>query len=313
MPNVKFGILTPQMSRDYESIRRIWVEAESCGFNSAWIVDHLIPYDYPNRPLTEPMLECWVTLSVLARDTKRIRLGPLVSCNSYRQPQLLAKMSATLDVISDGRLNFAIGAGWLKMEHDAYGYTFPSTTQRIEKLREAIEIIRKMWTEDRTTFIGQHYTVKDAVNYPKPKQKPHPPICIGGEYEKAVRFVAKHADVWNFPSDINAYTTADYRNRLEILENECERIGRNPKSIQRSWLGVSVVGRNQEEVKERSKTITSLNADQLSREMVGTPDVCVQKLREYVDLGVTEFILIFPEHKVIENLRDFSQEVMPRL
>jgi len=312
MPKIRFGVLVPQMSRDYENIRRIWSEAESSGFDSAWIVDHLIPYDYPNRPLAETMLECWVTLSALARDTSRIRLGPLVSCNSYRQPQLLAKMSASLDVISGGRLNFAIGAGWLQLEHSAYGFTFPTTAQRIERLDEAIEVIKRMWTEQKTTFNGIHYMVREAVNFPKPIQHPHPPIYIGGEHEKAVQFVAKHANVWNFPSDINAYSPSEYQERVEILERECERIGRDPKSIQRSWLGISVVDRSEAQVKARCKSITTLSQQQLSREIVGTPEVCAQKIGVYVDLGVSEFILIFPENQEIENLKEFSVDVMNR-
>lgn len=309
---IRFGILTPQMSRDYQKILKTWTEADSYGFDSAWIVDHLIPYDYPNRPLTEFMLECWVTLSALARDTKTIRFGPLVSCNSYRQPQLLAKMSASLDVISNGRLNFGLGAGWLELEHEAYGYPFPSTLRRIERLDEAITVIKLMWTEKKTTYTGQYYAVKDAVNYPKPLQKPYPPIYIGGEHERAVKFVAKHADVWNFPSDINPYTTAEYRKRVEILEEECDRIGRDPKTIRRSWLGISVIGRNEKEVKKRSKSLTNLNQEQLSREIVGVPEVCVQKIEEYLELGVSEFILIFPEKHEIESLHEFSREVINR-
>jgi len=259
------------------------------------------------------MLECWVTLSALARDTKKIKLGPLVSCNSYRKPQLLAKMASTLDVISNGRLNFAIGAGWLEPEHIAYGYPFPSTTERIERLGEAIEIIKRMWTQEKATFKGQYYHIEDAANFPKPIQKPHPPIHIGGEHEKAVRFAANHADVWNFPSDINAYTPAEYQTRVTILEEECSKIGRNPRTIQRSWLGISIVGSTQAEIDKNCKLIRTLGREKLSNEIVGLPDSCAQKIEEYADLGVSEFILIFPENHEIEMLNEFSQEVMQRV
>ena len=312
MSKISFGILTPQMSRDYETILRIWTEAEVAGFNSAWVVDHLIPYDYPNSPITDSMLECWVTLSALSRDTRRIKLGPLVSCNSYRQPQLLAKMASSLDVISHGRLNFAIGAGWLQLEHEAYGYPFPSTTERIERLGEAIDIIKRLWTQEKATFKGRYYNIKDAVNFPKPIQKPHPQIHIGGEHERAVKFAANHANVWNFPSDINAYTVAEYQARVAILEEECSKIGRDPREIQRSWLGLSIVASSQSEINKRCKLLT-LGREKLSNEIVGSPDSCAQRIGEYADLGVSEFILIFPENHEIEMLREFSQEVMPKV
>jgi len=311
---VSFGILTPQMSLEYDQLRRIWIDAESCGFESAWIVDHFIPYDYPDRPITDAMLECWVTLSALARDIKKIRLGPLVSCNSYRPPQLLAKMAASLDCISGGRVNFAIGAGWLKLEHEAYGYGFPKTSARIERLGEAIEMIKRMWTEEKASFTGKCYTIKDAVSFPKPMQKPHPPIYIGAEHEMILKFAARHADVWNFPSDINAYTPSQYNERVSILENECDTIGRNPKTIRRSWLGIAVMGKNEKEVNERAASIRPkpLTKERATREIVGTADTCVQRLGEYVDLGVSEFLLIFPEPHKPEVFREFSYEVIDR-
>ncbi len=260
----------------------------------------------------EPVLECWVTLSALARETKNIRLGPLVSCNSYRSPALLAKMSASLDVISGGRLNFAIGAGWLQVEHEAYGYPFPKTSERIERLREAIGIIKKMWLEEKATYVGSHYRIVEAVNNPKPLQKPYPPIYVGAEHERMIKFAAQNADVWNFPSDINAYTPEEYKERVQILENHCDLIGRNPHSIKRSWLGIALLGKNEKQVKEKTASMTpkSLSGEKLWREIVGTADECAQKIGEYIDLGATEFIMIFPEVLQPECLREFSNEVM---
>ena len=312
MVKVSFGILTPQMSLGYEKLLRIWANAESSGFESCWLVDHFIPYDYPDRPITEPMLECWVTLAALSQSTKRIRFGPLVSCNSYRPPQLLAKMAASLDCVSGGRLNFAIGAGWLRLEHDAYGYDFPSTHTRIERLGEAIQLIKLMWTEEKASFKGKHYIIQEAVNYPKPVQKPHPPIYIGAENRKILKFAARYADIWNFPSDINAYPPEQYKERRGILENECDEIGRNPNAIKRSWLGYAVLGKNEGEVNNRLSSIKprSLTREQVANEIVGTTDTCVRKIGEYVDLGVSEFLLIFPEPYTVEMLREFSQGVL---
>lgn len=304
--------MIPQQSLDYDTIKRVWNQAESCGFESAWLVDHFIPYDFPHRAITEPVLECWMTLSALATDTTKIRLGPLVSCNSYRAPSLLAKMAASLDLISGGRLNFAIGAGWVKLEHDAYGYGFPDTSERIERLGEAIDIIRKMWTEEKTTYRGKYYKIVEAVNNPKPIQKPHPPICIGAEHEKMVKFAAEKADDWNFPSDINAYSTEEYRKRVQILEAHCDLIGRKPESIKRSWLGMALLGSSEKQVDEKIAKVEpkSLNRQQFLREIVGTPSKCVQRIGEYVDLGVTEFILIFPEIERADCLEEFQNKVI---
>lgn len=312
MTKISFGILTPQQSLHFKTLQRTWKEAELSGFESAWLVDHFIPYDFPNRPITEPCLECWVTLSALATHTEKIRLGPLVSCNSYRSPALLAKMAASLDVISGGRVNFGIGAGWLQPEHEAFGYPFPKTPERIERLREAIDIITKMWTEEKTTYIGTHYKIVNAVNNPKPLQKPHPPIYIGAEHERMVKFAAEKADVWNFPSDINAYSLKEYEDRVHALQSHCDLIGRNPNSIIKSWLGITLLAKNETQLNEKIKSVKSrtINRTKLLRQIVGTTEECAQKIGEYVDLGVTEFILIFPEAHQKDCLNEFSDNVM---
>jgi alkanesulfonate monooxygenase SsuD/methylene tetrahydromethanopterin reductase-like flavin-dependent oxidoreductase (luciferase family) len=220
-------------------------------------------------------------------------------------------MAASLDVISGGRVNFGIGAGWLRPEHEAFGYPFPKTTERIEKLREAIDIINKMWTEEKPTYIGTHYKIVNAVNNPKPLQKPHPPIYIGAEHERMVKFAAEKADVWNFPSDINAYTLKEYEDRVHTLQSHCDLIGRNPNSIIKSWLGIVLLAKNEKQLNEKIKSMKSryVSREKLLRQIVGTAKECAQKIGEYADLGVTEFILIFPEaHQTI--LREFSDNVM---
>lgn len=315
MSKVSFGIFVPQMSLQYGTIRRMFSDAEAIGFESAWLADHFIPYDYPDRPITEPMLECWTTLASLAAETKRIRFGALVSCNSYRPPQLLAKTTSTLDVISGGRLNFAIGAGWLRLEHEQYGYEFPAISQRIEKLREAIDIIRLLWTDEKASFAGKYYVIKEAINSPKPIQKPHPPIYVGAEHPTMIKFAAQYADVWNFPSDINPYTHQDYAQRVNILESQCDKIGRNPLAIKRSWLGIAILGKNEDHVTQKISSIKpkTLSKEQSFREIVGTAETCLQRIGEYVDLGVSEFILIFPETYTSETFREFYEKVVKKV
>jgi F420-dependent oxidoreductase-like protein len=315
LPKVSFGIFVPQMSLQYATIRRMFIDAEEVGFESAWLADHFIPYDYPDRPITEPMLECWTTLASLATQTKKIRFGALVSCNSFRPPQLLAKITSTLDVISEGRVNFAIGAGWLQLEHEQYGYEFPAISKRIEKLNEAINIIRLLWTKEKASFAGKYYAIKEAVNSPRPVQKPRPPIYVGAERRTMIKFAAQYADVWNFPSDINPYTPQDYAQRVNILESQCDKIGRNPLAIKRSWLGLAILGKNEDDVARKISSIRpkGLSKEQSLREIVGTAETCLHRIGEYVDLGVSEFILIFPETYTSETLREFYDNIIEKV
>ena len=311
MASVDFGILTPQVSLSYAQLRKIWAEAEACGFDSASLVDDFFPYDYPDRPITDPFLECWVTLSALAMDTSKIRLGALVSSNTYRPPALLAKMSATLDIISNGRLNFGIGAGSLALENEPYGFPFPKISVRMEMLSEAIKLIKEMWTEEKATFRGKYYNVTDAVNYPKPIQKPRPAIWVGAEHEKMIRLAARHADVWNFTADLNPHSIEDYRKRIEILEDECDKVGRDPSDIRKSWLGVAFLGTNNKEIDSNVARLKQKSATRgITEGIVGTADRCVQRIGKFVDLGVSEFILVFPELDKSQCLSNFAREVL---
>lgn len=187
MEKVKFGVQSLQGMPDYSTLRKVVLECDHLGFDSVWVYDHL-QFTYG------PTLECWTVLSALAEATSRIRIGPLVTCNAFRYPSLLAKMAATVDMISDGRVNFGIGAGWHEDEATAYGISFPRAGIRVEMLDEALSIIKKLWTEDKVTFKGKHYSVDNDVCLPKPVQKPHPPILVGGSGDKMLRLIARHAN-----------------------------------------------------------------------------------------------------------------------
>ena len=182
MGKLKFGIFLPfhmlqakgiPPRERFCEIRDIVLECEKLGYHSVWLDDHLMYNDWP-------ILECWTTLSALAALTSKIRLGTMVSCNAHRNPALLAKAAATLDVISGGRLELGIGAGVQEKEHLAYGFGFPNLNVRVERLGEALQVIRQLWTQEKATFRGKHYALKDAVCEPKPIQKPYPPITVGG-------------------------------------------------------------------------------------------------------------------------------------
>jgi alkanesulfonate monooxygenase SsuD/methylene tetrahydromethanopterin reductase-like flavin-dependent oxidoreductase (luciferase family) len=298
----------------YDQVREIWKEAETYGFDSASLVDDFFPYDYPDTPINDNFLECWVTLSALARDTKTIRLGSLISCNSFRSPALLAKMAATLDVISDGRLNFGIGTGSLRLEHEPYGFPFHKFSIRTEMLAEAIQLIKLMWTKEKATFKGKHYRLSEAVNNPKPIQKPNPPIWVGAEREKMIRFTARYADVWNFTADLNPHSLADYEERVRILENECDLIGRNPRSIRKSWLGVALLDQSKESIPTKIAMLKTKSATQgISEGIIGTADECIQRIGEFSDLGISEFILVMPEILQTKCLHEFHDKVMANI
>jgi F420-dependent oxidoreductase-like protein len=263
-----------------------------------------------------PILECWTALTTLSSLTTRIRLGTMVLCSSFRNPALLAKMAATLDVISGGRLEFGIGAGVQKEEHAAYGMPFPEARIRIERMKEAVEIIKKMWTEEKTSYEGKHYEINEAVCEPKPVQKPHPPITIGGGGEKlTLKVTAQYADRYDFgylPS------LELYKRKLEVLENYCRAVGRNPQEIEKScWPGGQVlIACNQKELSEivlaRKPKSVSLN-DFEKLNLMGTPDDCLKKLRPYADLGVTHFMLFFGDLPSLDGLRLFAGSVMKKM
>jgi F420-dependent oxidoreductase-like protein len=236
----KFGIIVPQgwildlvdiedPVEQFEAMVRVTKAAERLGFDSAWLYDHFHTY---HKPVLETTFECWTSMAALARETSRIRLGQMVTCNSYRNPALLAKEASTVDVMSNGRLDFGIGAGWYEHEYLAYGYEFPPIGDRLRMLGEALQIVTTMWTEPYASFEGQFYEVSGAINEPKPVQKPHPPIWIGGEGEKVtLKLAAKYADATNFGS---GWDMDYYDHKLEVLAAHCDAIGRDPTTITHS-------------------------------------------------------------------------------
>src|SRR5438046_7803925 len=185
-------------------------EAEQAGYDAIFLYD---PFRTVPDPHLESVFEAWTSMAALARDTSTIRLGQMVTCNGYRPPSLLAKMASCIDVMSHGRLILGIGAGWYEHEYRAYGYEYPETPERLRMLRESLQVIKAMWTQDEATFEGQYYTIRDAINEPKPVQKPHPPIWIGGAGEKVtLKLVAQYGDARNFNADV-----ATVKPKLEVF------------------------------------------------------------------------------------------------
>lgn len=285
------------------------------------------------------ILECWTLLSALASLTEKMRLGTLVLCPSHRHPALTAKMAATLDFISNGRVNYGVGAGWHKVEQLAYGLPWEeSAAVRIDQMIEGIEIAELMWTEEKSTYEGRYYQIREAICEPKPVQKPHPPIWIGGGGEKLMlKAVAKHATGWNWSGSV-----ALYKHKLGVLANHCSELGRNLQDILISWDGHILIARTREELRSKIQRIKSFSpnyplsceaaeidpSDLLSESsrkkptesqvynfvknnLVGTPEEVATRIQQYIEVGVTQFMLWFLDFPSANGIELFAKEVMP--
>jgi alkanesulfonate monooxygenase SsuD/methylene tetrahydromethanopterin reductase-like flavin-dependent oxidoreductase (luciferase family) len=268
----------------YEVVKNLALTAENLGYHSIFSNDHLV------RGEGGYILEGWTVLSALAAITTRIRLGNLVLCNAFRYPQLLAKMSSTLDVISCGRFELGIGSGWLADEFTEYSIPFPKPAVRIAQLREALEVIKLMWTLDRASYQGKYYALQDAICEPKPVQKPYPPILVGGGGEQlTLKVVAECGDICNFGGSPEAYA-----HKLDVLKQHCERVGRSFDEIELSWTGDFTIAMSKEALEKKIQMIKPKHMaleDYLQANIVGTPEACLRKVEEYLDLGVTYFTI----------------------
>lgn len=226
MKPLTFGIKTAPQHTTYEAMLRVWQQAdENPAFAHAWLFDHYAPI---YSDVNGPCLEGWTTLAALAAETSRIRVGLMVTGNTYRHPAVLASIAATVDIISKGRLDLGIGAGWNEYEHASMGIPLYAPGERIRRLDEACQIIKQLFTQDLTTFEGRYYHLKDARREPKPVQKPYPPLLIGGSGEQlTLRVVAKHANIWNFV----AGPVEEFKRKMGILQEHCAAVGRDFTTI----------------------------------------------------------------------------------
>src|SRR3954471_11066465 len=226
MTRLRWGVKTAPQHTTYDAMLQVWRDADrTAAFEHAWLFDHFAPIQ---GDLDGPCFEGWTLLAALAAQTSRLRLGLMVAGNTYRHPAVHAHMAATVDVISNGRLDFGIGAGWNVYEHESMGIPLYAPGERIRRFGEACDIIRSLFTEHLTTFEGRYYTLKDARCEPKPVQKPYPPFVIGGGGEQlTLRVVAKHAAVWNFGGG----DPEQFKHKVKVLREHCAAIGRDPSEI----------------------------------------------------------------------------------
>src|SRR5215472_17209354 len=237
MREIKFNLTLPMTS--LERVREYATLAEELGFYSVSVGDHLfVRVPHLSWGPQVPHLECFMTLSAVAATTQRVRLAPLVAVVPFRSPALLAKMTSTIDHISGGRLIAGLGSGWFRDEFEAYGYGSMSEGERIERMAEAIKILKAMWTEDEASYKGRYYAIERACNFPKPVHKPHPPIMIGGAGKKVLEIAAREADIVNVVSSAPSvnrkgrFDKVQLRRRVEMLREFARAAGRDPDSIE---------------------------------------------------------------------------------
>ncbi len=330
---MKFGVLVPQGWKldlvdikdpieQYEAMSHVAKEAERLGLDSIWLYDHL--HNVPTAQL-ETTFECWMSTAALARDTSTIRIGQMVTCNSYRNPALLAKMASTVDVLSHGRLDFGIGAGWYEEEYRAYGYDFPDGPTRLRMLREALQIFHLMWKEDYATFDGEFYKVQGAINEPKGVQKPHMPIWIGGAGEKVtLKLVAQYGDACN----IGGTDPDVYRRKFDIVKQHCDTVGRDYNTIIKSaevFTFLLKPGQSAEDATAKvRRDVSPLAGHDVGLQefqtagyrgyppnFVGTPQQCIDLYGTLIDAGVEYIIAYLGDIVNLETLQMFAEEVMP--
>jgi len=318
---LKFGCFVPQGWRmdlveikdpieQYEAMTNVAKAADAGPWDSIWLYDHL--HTVP-EPTMETTFECWTATAMLARDTQRVKIGQMVTCNGYRSPALLAKIASTIDVASHGRLLCGFGAGWYEHEWRAYGFGFPETRERMGMFREAVQIIHKMWTEDEPVFHGKYYTIDKPINEPKGVQQPHIPLWIGGSGEQVtLKLVAQYGDACNVggaPDNI--------RHKLDVLQRHCDTVGRDSSEIVKSSnLMIHFIprGANPEHATERARQAAGVSYDDYVKGgvLVGTPEAVVERIGAMVDAGIEYVIAYLPlvayDH---EPMHIFAEEVIP--
>jgi F420-dependent oxidoreductase-like protein len=322
MQPIRFGVIVPQGWRmdlteiaspgdQYDAMAAVAQQAdrlESC-FESIWLYDHF--HTIP-EPALESTFECWTTTAALARETRRVKVGQIVTCLGFRHPAVLAKMASTADALSHGRLIVGLGAGWYAQEAHAYGLPLPETRVRMAMFGEACELIHRMWTEDQPEFEGRYYQVSRPINRPRAVQMPHPPLWIGGGGERVtLRLVARWGDACNFGGSPD-----EIRHKLDVLRRHCDALGRDFETITRSTLveEVYLVDREDQIAAARERVLRTMPAALAAGLLVGTPDDVARHLLERRAAGMTYFVIYFRRAAYEpDQLERFARYVAPQV
>lgn len=307
---MEIGVYIPQVGLSWDELRARVEACDALGIHSVWFMDHLYPPMLPQVPA----FEAWTTAAALAPVTERVRFGHLVLCNGFRHPALLAKMAITLDHASGGRLALGIGSGSYAPEFAEFGMAFPSERERAARLGEALEVIRRLFTEPSVSFEGTYYRLRDAPSLPRPLQRPHPPIHVGGAGERrTLPVAARYADVWNCPT----YALAELPRKLDVLRAECARIGRDPASLRVTEEAVlALVGRRDQIEDARAvaaRRFAGPGWGFTAGGYCGTPDDVAARIRARQRLGVEGVIFFLHDRGQRETLRLLGEEVLPQI
>ncbi len=301
MSKLRFGIHSGQQYTDFPGYLALWRHVEEIGLDWASVFDHFLPIQ------TDPEGPCFdglTALSALAACTTKLRCGVIVTGVTYRSPALLAKIATTIDHVSGGRMELGMGAAWFELEHQQYGFAFPAAGQRLDMLEESVQIVKLLLTRDRTTFVGKHFQLNEALFLPKPLQQPSIPIWIGGGGEqRTLRITARYADGWNFflgPEDV-------YRHKLEVLAGHCREAERDPQSIRKSLIFQALLDDTREAAAARASQSLGEHA------IVGTAEDLVERLRPFAKLGVADFLMLARPPADPKTLELLATRVAPAL
>ncbi len=309
-PPVDVGLYLPQVSLTGESLLSRAQLAEACGFRSLWFFDHLYGPGQPDRDA----LEAWTAATYVLARTERLRVGHLVLDNNLRHPALLAKMVATLDALSGGRVEVGIGSGSVQLEHDQIGIPWGSPAERSARLGEGLAILTSMLTQDVTSFEGDHYRIEGLPNLPRPVQSPRPPIHVGGMGPRGtLPLAARFADVWNVPT----YGLVDWPAARRRLDRECERAGRDPADVATSLEAVLVVAPDDGSVAEaRARAERRFAGERWGLEaggFIGTPSAIVDRIGRLAEQGVSLFVFFTHDRADPRTVELVGDAVLPQL
>ncbi len=309
---MKFGVQATQAGVSWDELLSLWQELDGdSNFDHLWLMDHFVTGMGVATGSEGPCMEGWTALAALAQATSRVRLGIMVTGNTYRHPAVLAKMATTVDQISGGRLEFGLGGAWHTYEHEAFAIPFHTTKERLERLDEAVQVIKLLWTQTRPTFQGRYYQLDQPPYNPPNVQQPHPPILIGGGGEKhTLRTVAKYADATNVIG-----TPEEVRHKYEVLEQHCKDVGRDFSEIRRTTQVMLFLNEDpafQQRVVQGTMAFRGGTEEEARRSvLMGSVDDVKNGVQAFVDAGVEEIMLAqFPRSHRNSLLR-FSQEVIP--
>ena len=313
---MKIGAMVPQGWRmdlngispenQWDTILKASKNIEDLNYESVWVYDHF--HTVPS-PTQDPTFECWSLMAALSQVTKKVRIGQMCTCNSYRNPAYLTKVASTIDAMSGGRLEFAIGAGWYDQEYKAYGYEYPSAGVRLKMLEEALQIYIAMNTEEKASFEGEYYSIKNAINQPKPLQKPYPPLWVCGGGEKVtLKLLAKYGNYGNWDVDVKGFV-----HKSEILKDHCEQQKREYSEIKKTLHTNVIIGENQKDLDNKINRITDVTG--IPREMyidkplVGTVDKVFSTIDEFKSVECAYIIAYVPDIVWGNSLEILSQKI----